>query len=227
MSFLTRPVLGFLTILICVFTVAQDVQAETYFFQHPGTKLTMTVPDTWSMKHNQKPDDVFTFIAPSADDFPVCRMRVRTDRRFVIYPHRFADEIQHLNYSGGFWDSYAAEFPLGYVEHYADDAGLGRGYGSFAEITFAPDAAPFRPRRAIVFAALYRDKAYILECSANHEAYELWLPAFMSVAKSVQFREERAQLPGGHYKRLFGARAIEIMGRRDIDTYYGYGRIPN
>lgn len=230
MSMSFRSVLSILTVFIVGLTASPDgissAKAEQFFWQHPGTKLTVTVPDTWSMMHNQKPDDVLTFIAPSPDDFPVCRMRVRQDRRFIIYPHRFADSIQHLNYSQEFWDDYAGEFFGGVVQHYADDAGLGRGQGSFAEILFAPDAAPLRARKAIAFAALYRDKAYILECSANAEDYERWLPAFMSVAKSVQFREEISQLPGGHYKKLFGARAIEIMGRREYDSYFGYGRIP-
>ncbi|MEM7679549.1 MAG: hypothetical protein AAF182_00895 [Pseudomonadota bacterium] len=218
--------LGVFVVLVLSLTASHNAKAETFYWQDPGSKLSLTVPDTWSMSHNQKPDDVITMIAPSADAFPVCRMRVRQDRRFVIYPHRYANEIQHLHYSQNFWNDYAAEFPSGAVQHYADDAGLGRGRGSFAEIVFAPDAAPLRARKAIAFASLYRDKAYILECSSNLEDYDRWLPAFMSVVKSVQFREEIAQIPGGHFRPLYGAGAIEIMNRRDYDSYFGYGRIP-
>lgn len=225
MSF--RSSLTMLTAVILGFSAVPSAQADTFFWQDPGTKLTMSVPDTWAMIHNQKTDDVLTFIAPSEDAFPKCRMRVRQDRRFLIYPHRYATAIQHLHYSEQFWEDYAGEFPAASIDHYADDAGLGRGRGSFAEIYFEPDSAPKVPRKAIVFAALYRDKAYILECSANVTAYDKWLPAFLSVAKSVEFRQEVAQTPGGHYKKLFGSRAIEIMdGPKETDVYFGYGRIP-
>ncbi len=185
--------------------------------------MSLTVPDSWHMVHNQKPDDILTFIAPSDGAFPLCRMRARQDRRFVIYPQRYSRSIQHLYYSDAFWEAYAGEFLEGEVTLASDNAGLGRGRGSFAEITFIPDAAPKVQRKGVVFASLYRDKAYILECSVEASVYKSWLPAFLSVAKSVEFRSEIAQLPGGQYKKLQGASGVRIEGRRDIDAYYGYG----
>lgn len=215
-----------LTAFILITATITSAQAEVCFWQHPGTKMSMTAPDSWHMVHNQKPDDILTFIGPSQEAFPVCRMRIRQDRRFLIFPYRYAKNIQHLYYSDDFWEAYAGEFLEGEVTLASDNAGLGRGRGSFAEIEFMPDAAPKVKRKAVAFVTLHRDKAYILECSAAHEFYMQWLPAFLSVAKSVEFKADIAQMPGGHYKPLHGARAIEIAGEREVDTYYGYGRVP-
>lgn len=201
---------SFLTIITVLGFSFVPAQAETFYWQDDGTQVSLSFPDTWRMVHDQKADDVLTIVAPSDGAFPMCRMRVREDRRSVIFPRRFADEIQRVNYSRDFWEGYAGEFRAARLDDTHDDAGLGRGFGSYAHISFISDAGPRMKRRGIAMASSYRDKAFIFECSAEESVFEAWSPLFRQIARTVDFRKEIHELPGGHYRHFPADGVIRI-----------------
>lgn len=208
------------TLALLVLTAfAPHASAYDFFWQDSKTKASLAFPDDWRVVHNQKTDDVLTIVAPSDNEFPMCRMRIREDRRFMIYPRRYADNIQRINYSEEFWQSYIGEFRAGRLDEMHDNSGLGRGYGSYAYISFIPDASPLMKRRGLVFVGLYRDKAYIFECSAHADAFEAWAPVFLNIASTVNFRKELHQLPGGYYRHFPADKVLKIHnagGKVDI-----------
>ena len=57
---------SFQIVLALLVFQSSSVFAEVYFWQDPVSKMSLTVPDTWRMSHDQKPDDVVTFLAPGA-----------------------------------------------------------------------------------------------------------------------------------------------------------------
>ena len=213
---------SFLLVFALYFLSILPAQADVFHWQDPVSKASMTVPDTWRQIHRQKPDDVVTFIAPGPSDYASCRLRVRQDRRFVIYPARFSDEVQRLHYAQEFWTDYLAMYEHVNVHKFHNDSGLGRGFASYVEASYVTTAGPKMQKRAIIFAALYRDKAYIAECSAEAHAYHKWHYPFYSVVKSVDFRKSVHEFPSGHYRNFSNDDALEVYGPggEDVRHYW-------
>ena len=195
---------------------AGSASAEVFYWQDADTKMSFTYPDRWHVRHNQRPDDIYSVAAPGENNHAICRLRVREDRRFAIYPEYYSSEIQHIAYSRDFWDSYLGEYDNVTVHRVYDDAGLGRGFASFAEASYTTALGPKMDKRAIMFGALYNKKAYIVECSAERVSYHKWHNSFLSLVKSVDFRKEIHQAKNGFYRNFYG-NPIIIKGERDID----------
>ncbi len=194
---------------------AMPAKAEVYQWGNPGISLSVTFPDTWRRAANQKPDDVITIVAPS--DNATCRLRVREDRRFVIYPREFAAAVQRTNFSYPFWDDYAGEFSSARINQVADNQGVGRGFASSADLSFVADSG--KQMRGIAYAANYNDNTYVFECSAETNAYGNWHNMFLSVLKSVDMRSEYTQQVNGTYRDFQNDGKWKIHGVREVDTY--------
>jgi hypothetical protein len=208
----------FLIAVSLVFTGASAAQAEVFYWQDAHTKMSVTVPDTWRLTSNQLPDDQMTVLAPGNGEYAACRLRAREDRRFLVYPQRYSGAVQRKNFSKDFWSQYVAEFPAGELNSVTDNAGLGRGFASWADISFIADGNV--QKRGLAFVSLYNDTAYIMECSAEASVYDQWHNAFLNVAKSVDFRKVIHEFPAGNYRDFLGDGAIEIRGERPIDTRF-------
>ncbi len=213
---------SFLIAIAVLVSYVPSAHAEVYFWQDPVSKVSVTVPDTWRMSHGQKPGDVMTFWAPGVNDHASCRMRVRDDKRFVIYPQRYSDEVQRLNFSKDFWDAYVGEFKDAVVHETRDNAGLGRGFAGYADVSFVTAIGQKVEKRGIAFVSLYGDKAYVLECSAQVQAFNKWYKTFMSVAKSVDFRKSIYEFPGANYRSFLKDANVIIHGEHEADVYYAY-----
>ena len=136
-------------------TFSTYVQAESFFYEDRDEKFTLTFPDTWKRLTNQKPDDQITIAAPGVNDYATCRVRVRKDRRYVIYPGKFDSDIQKVAYSRDFWNGYLGEYDDVVVDTFKDHSGLGSGYASMAEATYDTAEGPLVHKRGIMFATLY------------------------------------------------------------------------
>jgi hypothetical protein len=212
-----------LALTACAFLVSgfipAQASAEVFKWQDPQTKLSVTFPDDWRMVGNQQPDDIITIAAPGHDDYAACRLRVREDRRFVIYPRHFADSIQRINYSRNFWETYVGEFDGAVIHETRDNGGLGNAFASWADVSFISPGATKVQKRGIMYAGVYNDKAYIYECSAEVQAFEGWYHPFLSVLKSVDMRHEYATEVNGHYRAFQGDRKLKIFGAKPQDLY--------
>jgi hypothetical protein len=216
MSYFLRSLLAVVTIFI----VSQSsAQAEVFYWQDPETKVSATYPDRWQRLHNQKTDDVLTVIAPGKDEQAICRLRVREDRRFVIYPNRYADEIVRQNYAKSFWEAYVREYDQSILHSVTINGGLGRGHGTYAEASYVTNVGPKMAKRAMMFVSLYHDKAYIAECSAEIHSYHKWHDAFLSFVKSVDFGKSVNELPSGHYRNFTHDDKVRINNARLVDEY--------
>jgi hypothetical protein len=194
-------------------------RAETFLWRDAENKLSLTFPDQWRQVHNQQPDDVITVAAPGDNEFATCRMRVRDDGRFTIYPRKYAANIQHINYSREFWEKYVGEFSGAEINGVWDNAGLGDGFASFADVSFISPIEPKVQKRGLIFATVYNNKAYITECSSEAGAYEHWYKPFLSFVKSVDFRDEYSPRLNAWYRGFQYDPVIRIRGRKDIDLY--------
>ncbi len=197
--------------LVFIGGFAATARADYFVWQDPKSGLILTYPDTWAMVNQTQPDEVFAVMAPSSDgDDPVCRVRVRDDKRFLVYPPHLGREVQTISYSRAFWEEYLGEYD-NFAIYGNNDAGLGRGYGSYAVAGYdGTILSPNTKRRGIMVASLYFDKAYIVDCSARVGAFEKWQPAFLSIIGSVDFKKAHDELWSGNYRNFFADPRIEF-----------------
>ena len=175
-------------------------KADYYLWQDPKSGLTATFPDTWQKQSNQNPDTILTIEGPGNLDKPVCKVNVSKDRRYVIFPVKYGDAVQRDAVSVDFWKSYMGhydEYTLGKI---FDGAGLGRWRASYAQGSWTlRDGTVGQTRRGLMFASLYYDKLYVVECSSLNHAYEKWENDFRSIIKSIDFKKIYHERKVGDY----------------------------
>ena len=191
-------ILVFLVSVLLFSTVPHGAQADYFVWQDPDSGMTVTFPDTWNILSNRKPDDTLVIAGDSLEDKPL-----NEDRRFVIYPPKLGKAIQETAISTGFWDSYLSRYVDFNLSKVFDGAGLGRWFASYAQGTFIRmNGTQEEIRTGLMFASLYNDKAYVLECSTLTGAYAQWDLVFRSILKSINFEKMYHELPTGHYRNF-------------------------
>ncbi len=219
-SICTRIALGSLLVIGFSSTYSYSVKAESFSYEDRDENFTISFPDTWKRVNNQKTDDEITIAAPGVNDYATCRVRVRKDRRYVIYPGKFDSDIQKVAYSRDFWNKYLGDYNDIVVDIFKDYSGLGRGYASMAEASYeTAETVPVR-KRGVMFATLYHDRVYIVDCSSEESVYYKWRPSFMSIVKSFEITSGvRHSKVHGYYRAFDNDKKVKVLGRDKLDTY--------
>ena len=194
--------------------------ADVFVWNSHDKDVSVAFPDRWGIVNNHQEDEILRIAAPAITgqvEEAQCRIRVREDGRFKMHPVSNGDEIQRQHYGVEFWETYANEFKHAHFNHIQNNAGLGRGFASFADITYQSYEHPQMVRRGIAFASLYQNQAHIVECSVEQSSYMKWYPSFMGVIKSVDFKSMQPFKRG--FYRDFYAGSTTIEGRRAMDAY--------
>lgn len=214
--------------ILCVFPLIlfaasqQHAKATEFSWKDPMSGASLLYPDTWTQVHNQKPDDVLTIAAPwmrGRDDIALCRMRVREDKRFSIYPVAMSSFVQEDAYNDEFWADYVGEYDNAVINQYRSKQGLGRGFGSMIDFSYISTYGPKMARRGMAHVSLYDDKAYIFECSSKASAYEAWHPLFSQILSTVHFKKTIHEHRGGHYRRLDCDKPLHISNGPGREPY--------
>lgn len=190
----------FMAFFIVALTVAAPARADYFVWQDPASGLTMTFPDTWKVQSNQQPDDILTIQAPASDNAqPTCRVRARDERRALIFPPEYSRSVQRTFVSQQFWKDY-----MGAYDNYnlgpLYEGGLGRGFGSYTTASYVKrDGTVYQTRSGIMFAAIYFDKLYIVDCSSLSDSFTEWVMPFRSIVKSIDFRKAHHERDYGDY----------------------------
>ena len=197
-----RFIFIFLVSLI-VISSAQSARADYAVWHDPATGLSLSWPDNWKRVSNADPNDVLTIMAPSGRGHASCRVRADRDERYLVFPSQYDAGIQKFDYSGHFFNKYLAEYDDHEVINLQDGAGLGRGFAGYAIANYESAVqGPYMKRKALVFASLYNDTAYILECSSHRDAFTRWKGLFLSVAGSMNFKKVHHELRSGNYRNF-------------------------
>jgi hypothetical protein len=196
--------------------IAQGVKtakADVYVWGDDKTGVTLSFPDTWKIVSSAAPNDLVTFMAPSGRAHASCRMRADEEGRYLIYPPGLSWAVQKQYVSVNFWNKYIAEFDDPQLLAVGDGAGLGRGWASFAVVKYK-DAVegPYMNRVGMMFASVYNDHLYVLECSSHEDAFAQWQNMFRSVAHTVDFRKEPHELYTGNYRNFLTDKPIMLKG---------------
>lgn len=206
-------VLGVLA-LGAVGSYSSPAQADYFYLQDPVSKLSVSYPDTWRRVYNQKPDDVIVIAAPGVQNFASCRIRIREDHRYQMYPAKFQAANARAMFTEEFWKEYLAEYPMYRIDAITPDTGLGRGMGGEVQATYISFDDPRQQKQAVITASLYNNKIYITDCAAKVEHFESHYPMFRGIAKSVDFRKEIHELPTGEYRNFLADSPTYIRNER-------------
>lgn len=208
-----------LTAALLFSLIPTSSKAEVFFIEDQDDRFSVAFPDHWDLTENQKPDDKLTVIAPGENDYSLCRVRVREDRKNLIYPPELAGSVQKVSYSREFWNDYLGEYDNVNVDSFREPTGLGKGFGSFTEASYTTAEGNIVRKRGMMFASLYHDKAYIVDCSAEESVYQKWRPYFLGIVKSVDFEKVIHELPSGNYRDFLNDPDVVINGAKKGDTY--------
>ena len=201
---------------------AHAARADYFVWRDPASGMTFSFPDDWKLVQNEQPDDVVTIMPPSGRATAVCRMKVHDDRRYAVYPPRYNADIQRVDFSYGFWMTYLSQYSNPRVYTVNDGAGMGRGYASYAEAGFWDTIpGPLMHRMGLLFASLYNNKLYILECSSQQDAYERWKEDFLAIASSVDFQKSNHELTTGNYRNFMADQRLRFI-QPDSDAIETY-----
>ncbi len=214
----------FTSLLLAALVFLPSVAHADYFhWRDPASGLSITFPDTWKEQTNRKPEDKLTVMAPSDTAQPVCKVKVVDDRRYVIYPPDYGQAVQRAAVSVPFWKDYLGEYDGYNLARVYDGAGLGRWHASYALASYKTHlGTTLQTRRAIMFASLYNDRLYIVECSALNHAYEEWAPMFQSIVKSIDFKKAYHELKIGDYANFLKGADQYFWSQTGPDGTIGY-----
>jgi len=189
---------------LAVGSFATQARADYFVWKDEKNGLSVAYPDTWMRTSAKGVDDIMAVSAPSQSDDALCRVRVREDKRFLIYPPSMSKDVQEVAVSKDFWDHYLNEYDNVELYGYTDDAGLGRGYGSFSVTGYDGNGYGEKTaRRGIAVASIYFGKIYVVDCSAKASSFAKWQPQFLSLIGSVDFTKAHHELWSGDYRNFF------------------------
>lgn len=187
-------------LLIALFIFPSVAHADYFVWQDAKSGLSMSYPDTWKKQNNRGSNEIFSIVAPSDGDDPVCKISKSDDKRYVIFPPEYGDAVQRDAVSIPFWKSYMAGYDDYVINKIYDGGGLGRWHASYATASYTKrDGTAHEARRGIMFASLYYDQLYVVECSSLAEGYENWDNNFRSIIKSIDFKKIYNERAIGEY----------------------------
>ena len=202
-----------LLVMICFGMVGFSglVHADYILWEDEKTGVSLSFPDNWELGNNRKAGDVVTLLAPGDyKDRPVCRLNVRKDGRFQVFPPRLYPAIQEIAYSREFWEkAVLAYYPEPKVVQFGDNSGLGRAFGSYVLVDYRGDISQNPPqdeaenpleKRALSLIGIYGPDLYLFECSADKKGFDKWRPLFQSIAGSVELSPIFSSRPQGFYR---------------------------
>jgi hypothetical protein len=212
--------LGLTVLSTAMLAASGAARADVFYWQDPESGASLTFPDRWAQVSNQNPGDVLTVRAPGGNDFAECRLNVQPDGRFKIYPAEYSPQIQRKNISRDFWDGAFALYNNVNIDQVSDNAGLGRGFGSWATASYETAKGARMIKRSLAYASYYDRHVYTLECSAEAAAYDRWVNPFLSVVKSVNFKKTSNGQTTGYYRDFLSDKTLKIRGATVLDDTY-------
>jgi len=192
-----------LALVFCASFAPISAKADYLLWQDAKSGLSVTFPDTWKKQINRNPETVLTIEGPANGDKPVCTINVSDDKRYTIFPPKYGQAVQKEAVSSAFWRSYMERYGAYNLDNVFDGGGLGRWVASYATGSWETNLGKVtQTRRGLMFASLYYNKLYVVECSTLNHAYDNWENDFKSIIKSIDFKKMYHESLEGNYEKF-------------------------
>lgn len=197
------------TFALCI-SVTVPASAHLYEWSDPVSGMTVRVPDKWRIVPNENVEDIVTFRAPGQNEHAGCRIRATDDARYSIYPESLSDHVNNVYLDDNFWNTLGEKEFRGYwINNTQKSMGLGNGFAHVADMTYVPMNRPMN-KRALIWASLYHNKLYMLECASEYSVFYDWYPTFQYVLSTVRMKKEIHELPTGYYRYFLGDPVLQV-----------------
>jgi hypothetical protein len=192
--------------LICflLFLTTSSAKADVFVWKDPEFNIDLVYPDDWRVQFNAHPDLKLHILAPQGRDFAACKVNVKRDARYKVYPIKYTTRINSIVFNAENIREHFVEEDYPSVIARNDFAAIGKADAVYAEVRYVGRQQGVSvPMQALVFATLYGDMNFVFECEAAAQNWAYWKPIFMNIAKSVDFPLAQDMLPHGRYPHDF------------------------
>ena len=198
------------------------VKAEYFLWEDSKSGLTLTFPDNWKMQTSGTSNEILRIAGPGQDN-PMCRVKAKEDKRYTIFPSDYGDAVQREAVSIPFWKDYMTYYDDYTIDRVFDGGGLGRWLASYAFGSYMHrNGTAYESRQAIMFASLYYDTLYVIECSTLNNGYDKWGPIFRSIIKSVDFKKTYHEHQTGEYANFLKEADLYFWAQTGPEGTIGY-----
>lgn len=194
-------------------------RADFVVWEEAHSGIMLSYPDSWQLAHEQKPDEAVRILAPRGQQ-AMCRVRIRDDGRYAIFPPRYDDEVQLISFSTNFWKDYLAEVSEGDIVLYRVEnrLGLGRGFASHARASYELTGHRKTRYNALLAVSHYHNKIYILECRARARDYARLQTMFHSIMASFDMPKRHHEALSGNYRNFLRYNGIRFTGEYGLSN---------
>lgn len=178
---------------------ASQATASLYVWEDPKYQIVFSFPDEWVPQGALTWPEIYRLVADGQDKAE-CTLYSHYDRRFMVYPRRYMDDVVNEEMDWGYWEKHFANSDNVYF-HYDREGGLGAGDARYALVDFDKTVgAETHRKRAFVFATIYADLQVVFQCESLKDRFTRYEGVFGSVTGSIQFKPKYAPEKQGMYR---------------------------
>lgn len=207
-----------LSCLICL-NFAFPAMADQFVWSDANADFLLNIPDNWSKTSARFSDDMVVFEAPGAQNFASCRVRVRDDHRFDIYPGVYDASVSKATVNREFWDEYMAGYSGHRLNVFNSEAGLGEAYASRIDMTFIDEHADKVLKRGFAFAGLHQGQVYVFECSSDYNMFDGYYSVFLNILSSFRMNSKDDFDMQGDYRSFMHDETLIIHNHDTLLDY--------
>lgn len=174
--------------LFCLVLVSV-AQARHFVWTDEEFRFKVMYPDSWRQVTGFSDYERIRVIPPG-DGKPHCVFTAKQDRRFIIYPKRYYEDVLFQEIQWPHWDKITAQLEDRFF-YYFKEAGVSHGDARTAivDYTIEPEDENGTPeyRRAMVYTGLYHDVNFIALCEVEEKEWLTHLQPFNDFVGSIHF----------------------------------------
>ncbi len=178
--------------------------AKSYVWTDPDFEFTVAYPDMWKAQGGLSASEKLEVLAPDAHTS--CLLEAFEDRRYVIYPRTFDVKILAEEFNWSYWEDVTANYDDRFF-YFDKQTGLDKAEARYTLLDYKIDEAN---KRGFVFATIYDDLQFLVRCESSLQQYEYFLPQFMKLVKSIEFKPAYAETKSGYYRNFLGEKDKKV-----------------
>lgn len=184
--------------------IFNPAKAEVFVWQDAEFAVQFVYPDDWRPQFNPHPDVKLHVLAPQGRDFAACKISLKKDMRYVMYPSRYTTRINSIVFDVNGIKEHFVERDNVSVIYRNDFSAIGKADAVYADIRYVgrQNGVPV-PMQVMMFATLFGDMNFVFECEAAAQNWVYWRPIFINMAQSVDFPISDQPMPYRQYQYDF------------------------
>ncbi len=188
----------FLFTMMMSMAVASISFAKSYVWTDPAFGFTIQYPDLWKAQGALTATEQLELLAPQG--MASCRLEASEDRRFLVYPRRFDDEILAKEFEWSYWEDVTSHYEDRFF-HFDKFGSIGRGDARYTVVDYIADG---QVKRELIYASIYGDMHFRARCASPQHLYDDYFDQFMMMVSSIDFKPAYTAHRNSYYRNFMG-----------------------